>query len=349
MQIAKHLNISKFLTFLLIAGLCFSQTACKDDDSGRGGDPDNPYGEFYLYLDYWNPTGNDPQIVFDETLSSPEVVIDFTKTFEAENIPPNIVDVLIDNIRIIDDAGDNYQIQDVDAYEYREDNWELDVEFTVFYELVEEMSAFLILDASNSLGDDFATIKEYAQAFVTQVFESIPDTKLGVIDFSNEIGLFQLSDSPDDINNYIESIPQGQFTSLYDAVNLGIEQLNFSDSESKAIMTFTDGIDNNSDPALNPNLLLDKMENNPDGSKIISYTIGFKGNNANVDEAALETIACNGGLAEFPQSLTQLEQVFKDFSESISTVYTLRYRRNQQPIQETDKRSLKFVISAEKR
>lgn len=338
----------KKTSFFALSMLFFLLPSCKDDDSGRGGDPVNPYEEFYLYLDYWNPTGTDPQIVFDENLSSPEVVIDFSKTFDAEIFTQESVNVLIDNIRIIDEAGDNYQIRAIDAYEFRENNWELDIEFTCNYELVEEMSAFLILDASNSLGEDFETIKEYAQAFVDNVFLSIPDTKLGIIDFASAVNWFPLSDDPVAIKNYIASIEKGQFTSLYDAVNLGILQLVDSDSESKAIMSFTDGIDNNSDPALTPELLRGKLENDPTGANVISYTIGFKGNNANIDQAALETIACNGGVAEFPQSLTELEQVFKDFSESISTVYTLRYIRNQQPVSESEKRSLRFVISAEK-
>ena len=55
----------------------------------NGADPKNPKSrEFELYIDFWNTVGNNPQISFDAVNSSPEVKIDFSKTFAGIVVPP---------------------------------------------------------------------------------------------------------------------------------------------------------------------------------------------------------------------------------------------------------------------
>lgn len=313
---------------------------CKEDDSDRGNEPIST--DFLLYLDYWNPTGQNPSISFNEADSSPEIKIDFSKTFDAEIVPPNIVDVVIDNLRIIDTLGQNYEVDDIIAYEWRENKWEEEVEFEVTSSLQKDLACYLVLDASTSLGDDFANIQQYAISFVNEIFSAVPDARLGVIHFNEFAYPFELTGDQQAIIDYINSIEQKSNTALYDAMNLAITELQNSDAESRAIVTFTDGKDNISDINLNADVLTDLLENDPSGAKVISYTIGLRGDNNAVDVEELEQLATNGGVASFPVNLAELENTFDLFSRSVATVYELRYRRNQQPVLETDKRSLKF-------
>src|SRR5687767_8340913 len=118
MKIFKYLSLA---VMILMVGSC-----------GKNGiDPKNPKSrEFELYIDFWNTQGTNPQISFDAVNSSPEVKIDFTKTFAGITVPPKYTNVVIDNVRIIDANDVNYQIDGITAYEWREDinDWKVDVE-----------------------------------------------------------------------------------------------------------------------------------------------------------------------------------------------------------------------------
>jgi hypothetical protein len=131
-------------------------------------------------------------------------------------------------------------------------------------------------------------------------------------------------------------------------MNAGIDILQSSQADGKAILTFTDGTDNNSDPQFTPEYLFNKLTNdtiNAGNVLINSFTIGLEGNGG-VDRPVLENLAANGGVARFPQNISELELIFEKFSESISNVYNLTYIRNQQIIPESNPARLRFVFKA---
>ncbi len=333
------MKIFRYLTAIV---LVLSLGAC-----GKNGiDPKDPKSrEFELYIDFWNTQGNNPQITFDAVNSSPEVKIDFSKTFAGVAVPPKYTNVIIDNVRIIDNNNVNYQIDQITAYEWREDinNWKNDVEFTMDYTQVQDLLIMMVLDASASLGTDIAKVKQYASNFITKVLTEIPDARIGIIDFSDEIHSFPPTNNKVSLQTYISGIEQGPFTSLYEAVNMGIDFLDNGHAEGKALLVFTDGTDNNSDPEFTPSYLLDKLDNSAVNGRINSFTIGLEGRGG-VDKPVLEALAANNGSAAFPNNVDELGTVFEKFSSSISNVYNLTYVRNQQVIPATDKARLRFVI-----
>jgi hypothetical protein len=143
----------------------------------------------------------------------------------------------------------------------------------------------------------------------------------------------------------MQSIKQGPFTTLYEAMNLGIQMLHNTPAESKALLTFTDGTDNNSDPQYTPAYLLEQLNGVSGNLPISSFTIGLDGNGG-VDKPVLDILAVNGGASAFPANINELESVFNDFSQGISTVYQLTYVRNQQIIPDTNPAKLRFVLKA---
>jgi Mg-chelatase subunit ChlD len=327
--------LSAVLAVFLIAGC------------GAGGvDPKNPKSrEFELYIDFWNEQGTTPQITFDAVNSSPEVKIDFTKTFAGITVPPKYTNVIIDNVRIIDDNDVNYQINEITAYEWREDidDWKIDVEFTMNYTQVQDLLIMMVLDASASLGTDFEKVKVYANNFIIKVLTEIPTARIGIVDFSDEIHSLPPTSNKAALQNYIAALEQGPFTSLYEAVNVGIDFLDNGQAEGKALLVFTDGTDNNSNPEFSPEYLLDRLENSAQSVGINSFTIGLDGNGG-VDKPVLEALASHGGSAAFPDNIDELGSVFEKFSSSIANVYNLTYVRNQQIIPATDKAKLRFVL-----
>lgn len=333
MKIFKHLSIFCMILVLVSCGK-------------NGVDPKNPKSrDFELYIDFWNTQGTNPQITFDAVNSSPEIKIDFSKTFAGIAVPPKFTNVIIDNVRIIDDNDINYEIDEITAYEWREDinDWKVDVEFTMNYSQVQDLLIMMVLDASASLGTDFEKVKTYAANFITKVLTQIPNARIGVIDFSDEIHSFPPTNNKTALLNYIASVEQGPFTSLYEAVNMGIDFLDNGSAEGKALLVFTDGTDNNSDPEFTPAYLLDRLNNSAATVGINSFTIGLEGNGG-VDKPVLEALASNSGDAAFPENIDELGTVFEKFSSSIANVYNLTYVRNQQVIPATDKARLRFVI-----
>ncbi len=332
----RHLTLKAlfFLSFAVLLG------ACKKDKS-------DPTPTFELYIEFWNPTGTDPQITFNEAKTSPEVKIDFNKQFEGVAEGMNLTKVLIDNLRIIDNSYNNYTISNITAYEYKPDvsDWRKDVEFTMSYENTNSLRLVMVIDRSESLGDDFTKVKEYAIQFVQKIFTDVVDVQIGIVDFSDNVNSLPLTNDQQSLENYINNLQPGKFTALYDAMNTAADMLIGITAESKSILTFTDGADNNSNVISSHTEIRDKLLNDLSDVKISSFTIGLNGD-GNVEESILSGLFVNGGISQFLKSISELDKAFQNFSRAIANVYNLTYTRNQQKIAETSKAQLKFVIES---
>ncbi len=325
------------ITILFVASL--TMLSC-------GGSGVNPKGKiFEIYLDFWNTSGRSPEVRFDEQKTSREIKIDFSKTFGGITEGASFTKVIIDNFRIVDDNSNNYNIESITAYEYRKDigDWKKDVEFTMDFNQSEDISVMLVLDRSESLGADFETIKQYANDFVDKVFADRQVVKMGVVDFADNVSSYPLTSDKEALKAYIKGLKQGKFTTLYNAVDEGIDRLQMSNSQSKVLFIFTDGTDNNSSPNVNPDYLVQKIKGDKNAYKITSFAIGLSGNGG-VDEPVLRKLSSNGGTASFPKNVKELKDVFEKFSKVISNVYNLTYLRNQQVIPRTAPAKLKFEI-----
>jgi Mg-chelatase subunit ChlD len=327
----------KTIFLLSIAVMLF---ACKKDKS-------DPKTSFDIYIDFWNPTGTDPQITLDEANTSDEIKIDFTKQFEGI-ATGNLTQVVIDNFRIIDDNYKNYSISKITAYELNDLNeWKEDVEFTMSYERTRSLSVVLVLDRSKSLGDDFANVKQYAIEFVNRLFEETENNvQIGIVDFATTVNSLPLTNDQASITSYITGLVEGDFTAFYDAVDEAIDMLIPVDAESKAILGFTDGTDNSSSTGVTSTYLYEKLVNDDSDIKISSFMIGLEGKGG-VDNTVLQKLSANGGISQFPETSTELQTAFDNFSSAIANVYNLTYTRNQQAIPEASAKQLKFTILTE--
>jgi Ca-activated chloride channel homolog len=326
------------LTAIVLTSLL---VACKDKETGKF---------FEIYLDFWNTTGRTPEIRFDEMKTSREIKIDFTKTFEGVAEGTSFTKVIIDNFRIVDAATNNYNIKNIDAYEYRDDikDWKKDVEFTMTHGQSDDISVVLVLDKSNSLGTDFAKIQTFATSFIDKTFAERKNVKIGVVDFADKVDAYPLTNDAAALKNYIMASKQGQFTTLYGATDTAISMLQDDKAQSKVMIIFTDGTDNNSAATITPDYLLTRIKSDKNTYKISSFTIGLEGKGG-IDQPVLAKLATNGGISQFPKNVAELEAVFDKFSKVISNVYNLQYLLNQQVIPRTKPAKLKFVIEVEQK
>jgi Ca-activated chloride channel family protein len=333
----KFIKNSAYLRMAFIA-MSFSLFSC------NGGKDPNPKGTvFEIYLDFWNTSGKTPEVRFDELNTSREIKIDFNKTFQGRTEGGSFTKVEIDNFRIIDQNSNNYNIDDITAYELRDGVWKKDIEFTMAFDQSEDISVVLVLDRSESLGKDFGTIKSYANDFIDQVFNDRSVVQMGVVDFADDVKAHQLTTNREDLKSYVNGLKQGKFTTLYDAVDVGIDMLQDSDSQSKVLFVFTDGSDNNSSPNVDVDYLLDRIKSDNNAYKITSFAIGLNGDGG-VDQTILTKLSGNGGTASFPKTIAEAKGVFAKFSKVISNVYSLEYLRNQQVIPRNTPAKLKFEI-----
>ena len=321
--------------------LLFLGASCGNDD-----EPVTTTQTFDLFIDYWNPTGTDPQISFDQDNSNTDVKIDFTDTFEGVVTDNNTANVIIDNVRIVDTNNKNYEIDQIDASYYIEasDLWRSDKEFVMDYSYVEDLSVVLVLDASKSLEEDFIRVQESAKEFVNRIFETSATAKVGVVAFSDTISTLELTNDESSILAFINDIEQGSFTRLYQAMSQGYDLLSEIESQGKVLVTFTDGVDNLSDTDTYSfeNIEQQLVTNNED---VNSFIIGL-GSETEIAIEELERLIANGGTASFPTSIAQLETVFSDVSKSVSNVYNLSYERSKQVISKEDAIKLRFKITA---
>ncbi len=171
---------------------------------------------------------------------------------------------------------------------------------------------------------------------------------MGIVDFADDVKSHPMTTSKADLQGYVNSMQQGKFTTLYNAVDMGIDMLLDSKAQSKVLFVFTDGSDNNSSPNVTVDYLLNRIKSTNSGYSISSFAIGLNGDGG-VDQNVLTKLAGNGGTASFPKTVAQAKGVFEKFSKVISNVYSLEYLRNQQVIPRNTPVKLKFEISTVKK
>ncbi|MCB9087107.1 MAG: VWA domain-containing protein [Calditrichae bacterium] len=302
--------------------------------------------EFLLYLNYWNPDGNSPQIEFDSARTSAAVQVDTRLNSRyGQSGSGNTVRINLDNVSIADQQG-CYEIQAIETEEFRGNAWHSTTEYVAYHEPVSAPAVVLALDVSASLGADFQRVKTHAKAFVRRVKILAPGAAIGIVDFAGEVHQLAPTADTSAVLAYIDGLLQGQFTALYAGMDAGITLLANSAGEGKALVTFTDGNDNNSPSHLTPAYLKERLESpDPGGRHIKSFTIGLQGRDG-VDPEVLTALTSETGLAAFPETVGELGKVFEHFSRAVALSYHLTYVRNRQPIPENEKRAVRLRIAA---
>ncbi|MDP8219979.1 MAG: vWA domain-containing protein, partial [Candidatus Stygibacter frigidus] len=287
--------------------------------------------DFYLYGEYTNTTGTNPEFTLIDELTDNEVYFDGQPEFVVD--VPGIT-LTMNNLSIYE-GDENYHIDDMEVEEKVSDEWIWYPEFEVGFDNLTTLGVVLVLDVSNSLGDDFDDVLAYAVEFVQVVVENSKDVQIGVVSFSNTLQFIEPGADISEIEDFISNQQMGVYTKLYDAIEMGIDLLSDLEVDGKALVTFTDGRDNYS--VLTP----DELEVNLNDAGIRSYTMGLEGNGG-VDEMVLDELAVNGQY-RLTSSKSDLRKIFQFFAESVSNVYQISYRRSSQVIANPRQIRFKFI------
>ena len=181
----------------------------------------------------------------------------------------------------------------------------------------------IVIDNSGSMREKRAKVN---QAALNLVRSSNPQDEVFVVNFNDEYYLDQ--DFTNDLlklKEALEKIDAKGGTALYEAVVASAEHLKKNGRlERKVLFVVTDGEDNASRESLEQAVKQLQEENGPS-----VYAIGILGNEEHPKRArrALEIVAQRtGGLAFFPKTLDEVDEISRQVAHDIRNQYTIGYQ-----------------------
>lgn len=181
----------------------------------------------------------------------------------------------------------------------------------------------IVVDNSGSMREKRAKVN---QAALNLVRSSNPRDEVFVVNFNDEYYLDQ--DFTNDLlklKEALEKIDAKGGTALYEAVVASADQLRrHARLDKRVLFVVTDGEDNASRETLEQAVKQLQEENGPS-----VYAIGILGDEEHPKRAkrALETIAQRtGGLAFFPKSLDEVDEISRTVARDIRNQYTIGYK-----------------------
>ena len=185
------------------------------------------------------------------------------------------------------------------------------------------VSMGIVIDNSGSMREKRAKVN---QAALNLVRSSNPQDEVFVVNFNDEYYLDQ--DFTNDLlklKEALEKIDARGGTALYEAIVASADHLaKDARLERKVLFVVTDGEDNASRETLEQAVKQLQEENGPS-----VYAIGILGDEEHPKRAkrALEIIAQRtGGLAFFPRTLDEVDEISKQVAHDIRTQYTIGYK-----------------------
>jgi Ca-activated chloride channel family protein len=185
------------------------------------------------------------------------------------------------------------------------------------------VSMGIVIDNSGSMREKRAKVN---QAALNLVRASNPGDEVFVVNFNDEYYLDQ--DFTSDLlklKEALEKIDARGGTALRDAVVASAEHLKRDARlERKVLFVVTDGDDNASRESLEDSIKQLQEENGP-----AVYAIGILGDEEHPKRArrALEVIAQRtGGLAFFPKTLDEVDEISREVARDIKNQYTIGYK-----------------------
>jgi Ca-activated chloride channel homolog len=185
------------------------------------------------------------------------------------------------------------------------------------------VSMGIVIDNSGSMREKRNKVN---QAALNLVRASNPRDEVFIVNFSDEYYLDQ--DFTNDLlklKDALDKINMGGGTALYDAIVASAEHMKRDARlEKKVLFVVTDGEDNASNENLEQAVKHLQEENGPS-----VYAIGILGDEEHPKKArrALEIIAQRtGGLAFFPKTLDEVDEISKTVARDIRHQYTIGYK-----------------------
>jgi len=180
----------------------------------------------------------------------------------------------------------------------------------------------IVIDNSGSMREKRNKVN---QAALNLVRSSNPKDEVFVVNFNDEYYLDQdFTNNLLKLKEALEKIDARGGTALYDAIMASAEQMKLAKLEKKVLFVVTDGEDNASNHNLEQAVKQLQEENGPS-----VYAIGILGDEEHPKRArkALDVIAQRtGGIAFFPKTLDEVDEISRTVARDIRNQYAIGYR-----------------------
>ena len=191
-----------------------------------------------------------------------------------------------------------------------------------------EMHLGLLLDVSESMGEDLPFTKTAAVKFLNMLTDAVD---IAVVDFDSEVRAARYSQA--EFARLIERIRQkkvGGYTAIYDAVGVYLDGAAGQDGR-KIMLLYTDGGDTRSSMSFHELTELLKA------SDVTMFVIGeLEHQPASLQHQQRMTMSqmaeLTGGQAYFPTSVKQLDEVYAKVLAEIRAQYTIGYVSTNQKL-----------------
>ena len=227
------------------------------------------------------------------------------------------------NCTVVDEEG--RLVKDLDRGDFHV--WEDDVPQTILSVRHEDVpvSIGILVDNSGSMRDKRASVNAAALELVRI---SNPDDAALVVNFSDHAYLDQdLTSNIHELERGLLRVDSKGSTALYDAVVASADELaQHAKQHKQVVLIITDGVDNASRLTLEQAIHRVQRLGGP-----VVYTVGLLFDDVNKDKSArarqaLETLSADtGGIAYFPSSLQEVNQIAEEVARDIRNQYTIGY------------------------
>ena len=195
-------------------------------------------------------------------------------------------------------------------------------QLSVFDSRYRPISVVVLLDTSLSMTGNLQLVRDAAEQFVIRM---LPEDKAKVGAFHDRIELSaEFMNDRDELISQIKNLRFGNSTRLYDAIQIGIEELQ-TVNDRRVVLVLTDGVDEGS--RLGANDVLERARAN----EVMVYAIGlesvlFNGQVRTKPDSGLKKIASETGGGYFMlEKTSELGKTFTRVAQELHSQYILGF------------------------
>ena len=193
---------------------------------------------------------------------------------------------------------------------------------TLFRQEDTPVTVGLIVDHSSSMGPKLQSVAAAVSAFAQS---SNKDDEMFVVDFSDHVsvelpGGKPFTSNPQELATAVSEVSARGMTALYDAVAEGLNHLESSQSDKKALIIVSDGGDNASRRKFADILELARR------SQAVIYAIGLVDSHEEENPGVLRRLCDDtGGLAFFPSEVKSVSDISEIIAHDLREQYTIGF------------------------
>jgi Ca-activated chloride channel homolog len=231
------------------------------------------------------------------------------------------VGLVVLHTSVLDDRGKFVDGLTADNFRVYEDK--VEQKLATFKREDVPVSMGLVIDNSGSMRDKRPRVNEAA---LTLVEASNKQDEAFVVNFNDDFYLDldkDFSNSIPELKEALERIDSRGSTALFDAIIGSLDHLKKAAKDKRVLLVVTDGEDNASRESLEQALRRLQEQNGP-----TVYTIGLLGDehSKRARRALREMAEDTGGVAFFPNNLSEVEAITQQIAHDIRNQYTIGYK-----------------------